>query len=71
MPVILNPDSYDLWLDPGMQNVAEASELLKPFDARLMSVLSGEHADQPRGKRRRRMLEALEVAQIQNRLFSL
>jgi len=36
MPVILDPDSCDLWLDPGMQNVAEASELLKPCDARLM-----------------------------------
>jgi putative SOS response-associated peptidase YedK len=37
MPVILHPDSYDQWLDPGMQNVAAISELLKPFDARLMS----------------------------------
>ena len=36
MPVILDPDSYDLWLDPGMQNVTAISELLKPFDARLM-----------------------------------
>jgi putative SOS response-associated peptidase YedK len=36
MPVILDPDSYDLWLDPGMKDVAAASELLKPFDARLM-----------------------------------
>jgi putative SOS response-associated peptidase YedK len=36
MPVILEPDSYDLWLDPGMQNVAAASELLKPCDARAM-----------------------------------
>jgi putative SOS response-associated peptidase YedK len=36
MPVILDPDSYDLWLDPGMQNVAVVSELLKPCDARLM-----------------------------------
>ena len=36
MPVILNRDSYDLWLDPGMQNVAEVSALLKPCDARLM-----------------------------------
>jgi putative SOS response-associated peptidase YedK len=36
MPVILDPDSYDLWLDPGMKNVAVVSELLKPFDARLM-----------------------------------
>jgi putative SOS response-associated peptidase YedK len=36
MPVILDPDNYDLWLDPGMRDVAAASELLKPYDARLM-----------------------------------
>jgi putative SOS response-associated peptidase YedK len=36
MPVILDPDSYDLWLDPGMRDVAAASDLLKPYDARLM-----------------------------------
>lgn len=36
MPVILDPDSYDLWLDPGMQNAAAVSDLLKPFDAQLM-----------------------------------
>jgi putative SOS response-associated peptidase YedK len=36
MPVILDPDIYDLWLDPWMRDVTEASELLKPFDARLV-----------------------------------
>ena len=36
MPVIVDPDSYDLWLDPGMTNVAAVSELLKPYDARLV-----------------------------------
>jgi putative SOS response-associated peptidase YedK len=36
MPVILNPDSYDLWLDPGMKDVPAVSELLRPYDARLM-----------------------------------
>jgi putative SOS response-associated peptidase YedK len=36
MPVILDPDGYDLWLDPGMNDVAAVSELLKPYDARLM-----------------------------------
>ena len=35
-PVILEPDSYDVWLDPGMQNVTAISELLKPCDARQM-----------------------------------
>src|ERR1700693_6004689 len=28
--------SSDPWLDPGMRDVAAASELLKPYDARLM-----------------------------------
>ena len=36
MPVILDLDSYDLWLDPGMNDGATASELLQPYDARLM-----------------------------------
>jgi putative SOS response-associated peptidase YedK len=36
MPVILHPDSYDLWLDPGMQNVGAVSELLNPYDPRQM-----------------------------------
>jgi len=36
MPVILDPDSYDLGLDHGMTNVAAASDLLRPYDARLM-----------------------------------
>jgi putative SOS response-associated peptidase YedK len=36
MPVILDPDSYDIWLDPGKQNVVAISELLKPYDARSM-----------------------------------
>jgi putative SOS response-associated peptidase YedK len=36
MPVIVNRDSYDLWLDPGMKDVAAVSELLRPFDARQM-----------------------------------
>lgn len=36
MPVILNPDGYDLWLDPCMTSTDAASDLLKPYDARLM-----------------------------------
>jgi SOS response associated peptidase (SRAP) len=35
-PVILDPEGYDLWLDPGMRDVNVASELLKPYDARVM-----------------------------------
>jgi putative SOS response-associated peptidase YedK len=36
MPVIFDLDAYDVWLDPGMNDVNAASELLSPFDARLM-----------------------------------
>ncbi len=36
MPAILNPDSYELWLDPGFTEVAAVSDLLKPYDARRM-----------------------------------
>src|SRR5262249_3651387 len=35
MPVILDPDKYDLWLDPALTNLNVISELLKPYHARL------------------------------------
>jgi len=70
MPVILDPDSYDLWLDPGMQNVAAASELLKPYDARLMrcypiSTRINHVANDDEG-----CSAPVELAEIQHRLFS-
>ena len=69
MPVILDRESYDLWLDPGMQNVAAISELLKPFDPQLMRcypvssrvnhvVNDDEECSLP-----------VELAETQNRLF--
>jgi len=70
MPVILDPDSYDLWLDPGMQDVAAASELLKPCDARRMRCY-------PVGTRINHVANddeacsaRVELASVQNRLFS-
>jgi len=36
MPVILDPDSYDLRLNPGMKDADAAFDLLKPTDAQLM-----------------------------------
>ena len=38
MPVIVHPDSYDLWLDPGMQNASIISRLLKPYDPQRMRL---------------------------------
>ena len=70
MPVILDPDGYDLWLDPGMRDVARVTELLKPYDARLMRfypvsarinhvVHDGEQCSAP-----------VELPAVQDRLFS-
>jgi putative SOS response-associated peptidase YedK len=36
MPAILSPTDYDQWLDPGIIEPARVTDLLKPFDARLM-----------------------------------
>jgi putative SOS response-associated peptidase YedK len=33
MPVILRPENYDLWLDPGFKDVQALAEILVPFDA--------------------------------------
>ncbi|HEY6302802.1 MAG TPA: SOS response-associated peptidase [Terriglobales bacterium] len=33
MPVILDSSDDDLWLDPGMQDIAAASDMLEPYDA--------------------------------------
>jgi len=70
MPVILDPDGYDVWLDPGMQNVAAISELLMPYDAKSMrsypvstriNHVANDDADCSR---------EVELAEAQNRLFS-
>ena len=36
MPVILEPEDYDLWLDPGFTDLDTLTAMLKPFDAVLM-----------------------------------
>jgi putative SOS response-associated peptidase YedK len=70
MPVILDPDNYDLWLDPGMTKVEAVSDLLKPCDARLMRCypvstrINHVANDDPECS------SPVEIAQIQNRLFS-
>jgi putative SOS response-associated peptidase YedK len=70
MPVILDPDSYDLWLDPGMQNVAAASELLKPCDARLMRCYPVSTRINRVANDDEECSRPVELAQIQPHLFS-
>jgi len=69
MPVILDPDSYDLWLDPGMRDVSVASELLKPCDAQLMRCYPVSTRINHVANDDEECSAPVELAQIQNRLF--
>jgi putative SOS response-associated peptidase YedK len=69
MPVILDPDGYDLWLDPGMTNVAAASEMLKPYDARLMRCYPVSSRINSVANDNLGCSRPAEIAETQNRLF--
>jgi putative SOS response-associated peptidase YedK len=69
MPVILDPDSYDLWLDPGLRDVTVASELLKPYDARLMRCYPVSTRINHVANDDEACSAPVQVASIQNRLF--
>jgi putative SOS response-associated peptidase YedK len=70
MPVILNPDSYDLWLDPGFKDVNVVSDLLKPFDARLMRCYPVSARVNQVANDDQECSAPVEVAQTQPSLFS-
>ena len=70
MPVILDPGSYDLWLDAGMKNVDAASELLKPYDARLMRCYPVSSRINQVANDDQECSRPVEFAPTQNRLFS-
>ena len=36
MPVVVDPEGYDLWLDPGMSDMRVVSDMLRPYDAHQM-----------------------------------
>jgi putative SOS response-associated peptidase YedK len=69
MPVILESDSYDLWLDPWMKDAAVASELLKPYDARLIRCYPISTRINYVTNDDEECSAPVELAQIKNRLF--
>lgn len=69
MPVILNPECYDLWLDPGMQDAAVVSELLKPYDARLMRCYPVSSRVNHPGNDDEGCSRRIELSQAENQLF--
>jgi putative SOS response-associated peptidase YedK len=70
MPVILNPDSYDLWLDPGMKDLAAVSESLQPCDARLMRCFPVSDRVNSVINHREECSRVTEVSDSQRGLFS-
>jgi len=70
MPVVLDRESYDLWLDPGMHNVAAISEVLKPCDARLMRCYPVSTRINHVANDDEECSRPVEIAETQNRLFA-
>jgi putative SOS response-associated peptidase YedK len=70
MPVILSPDDYDVWLDPGMTNVQVVSELLKPYDAKAMRCYPVSTRINHVANDDEECSRPVELAQVQDRLFS-
>jgi putative SOS response-associated peptidase YedK len=69
MPVILDLDHYDLWLDPGMTKVEAVSDLLAPCDARMMRCYPVSTRINHVANDDEQCSAPVELAQIQNRLF--
>jgi putative SOS response-associated peptidase YedK len=69
MPVIVDPEAYDLWLDPGINDVRVVADMLRPFDAGRMrcypvsSRVNYAANDDPECS------ERVELAGIQSQLF--
>jgi len=70
MPVILDPDAQDLWLDPGVRDAGAASDLLKPCDARLMRCYPVSTRINHVAHDDEECSVPVELAYIQSRLFS-
>ena len=69
MPVILDPDAYEVWLDPGMRDMGTASDLRNPFDAQRMRCYPVSMRINSVANDDEECSAPVEVAQTQIRLF--
>jgi hypothetical protein len=69
-PVILDSDSYDVWLDLWMKDVAAASELLGPCDARLIRCYPVNTRINYVANDDEECSRPAQLGEFQNRLFS-
>jgi putative SOS response-associated peptidase YedK len=69
MPVILDPESYDLWLDPGMHDMRAVSDMLKPYDARAMRCFPVSTRVNRVANDDEECSAPVELGEVQDRLF--
>jgi putative SOS response-associated peptidase YedK len=69
MPVILEPESYDLWLDPGMTDVQVVSKRLKPYDAKAMGCYPVSTRINHVANDDEECSRQVQISEAQNRLF--
>ena len=69
MPVILDSDGYDLWLDPEVMDVQVASDLLKPYEPQFMRCYPVSGRINHVANDDEECSAPVELAQIQSRLF--
>ena len=65
-----DPDAYDQWLDPGMRDVAAATELLKPYDSWLMRCFPVSSRINSVANDNKECSRPVELFEVQDRLFS-
>lgn len=70
MPVIVQRESYDLWLDPGITNVQVVSELLKPYHANSMRCYPVSTRINHVANDDEECSQPVEITEAQNRLFA-
>ncbi|MGA9471872.1 MAG: SOS response-associated peptidase [Terriglobales bacterium] len=70
MPVIVDPDAYDLWLDPGMNDTRVVSDMLKPYDARQMRCYPVSTRINHVANDDSECSAPAEIVQVQSQLFS-
>jgi putative SOS response-associated peptidase YedK len=67
--VILDPESYDLWLDPGMHDMRAVSDMLKPYDARAMRCFPVSTRVNRVANDDEECSAPVELGEVQDRLF--
>lgn len=70
MPVILHPDGYDLWLDPGMTDAQVVSELLQPYNAKSMRYYAVSSRVNNVGNDDEECARPVALAELQDHLFT-